>query len=95
MSSSMTDERSRESIESEEDEFMILETTQDGYEEYLTKALFDNLLEFEVIYGNTLKKGAKQINKEIFVRLMKGFNDSLDYINLGEEHPELKYDDGK
>lgn len=84
MSSSMTDERSRESIESEEDEFMILETTQDGYEEYLTKALFDNLLEFEVIYGNTLKKGAKQINKEIFVRLMKGFNDSLDYINLGE-----------
>lgn len=86
MSSSMTamtDESSRESIESN-DEFMILETTQEGYEEYLTKAMFDNLLEFEVIYGNTLKKDSKLINKETFVRLMKGFNDSLDYINLGE-----------
>ena len=87
MSSSKSDSKeSRESKEStnSEEEFMILDMTMGDYEEYLKKALFDNLLEFEVIYGNTLKKDSKKINKEIFLRLMRGFNDSLDYINLGE-----------
>ena len=33
--------------------------------EYMKKAIFDNLLEFEIIYGNTLKKDSKRIDKNI------------------------------
>ena len=73
MSSSKSESKSRESKESmestdSEEEFMILDLTQDGYEEYLKKALFDNLLEFEVIYGNTLKKDSKKLNKLVILQ---------------------------
>jgi len=76
--------------ESESDygpEYMVLgETGKTGYEieEYMKKAIFDNLLEFEVIYGTTLKKDCKKIDKEIFLRLIKRFNESIQYTNIGE-----------
>ena len=50
-----------DSESTDDEEFMLLETTQEGYEEYLQKAMFNNGLEFEWIYGNTLKKTEKKI----------------------------------
>lgn len=87
MSSSMN--YSDDSSESESDydgEYMVLDTLGNGdeFEEYMKKAIFDNLLEFEVIYGTTLKKDSKKIDKEIFLRLIKNFNESIEYTNIGE-----------
>ena len=73
-----------DSESTDDEEFMLLETTQEGYEEYLQKAMFNNGLEFEWIYGNTLKKTEKKIDKEIFIKIIRKLNESMDYVALNE-----------
>jgi len=74
-----------ESVSSEiydEREFEIMDDFSEEYKEYLKRAVKDELLELEVIYGS---KATESITKEQFMRCIKKLTESDKYVVLPED----------
>ena len=79
---SYSDDESISSDMDDEREFEIMDEFSEEYREYLKKAVKDELLELEVIYGSKSKEG---LTKEQFIRCIKKLTESEKYVILPED----------
>lgn len=79
---SYSDDESISSDMDDEREFEIMEEFPEEYREYLKKAVKDELLELEVIFGSKSKEG---LTKEQFIRCIKKLTESEKYVILPED----------
>ena len=79
---SYSDEESVSSEIDDEREFEIMDKFSEEYKEYLKRAVKDELLELEVIYGS---KATESITKEQFMRCIKKLTESDKYVVLPED----------
>jgi len=63
-------------------DFEIMDDFPEDYRGYLNKAVNDNLLELEVIYGT---KSSDGLTKEQFIRCIKKLTESENYVGLPED----------
>ena len=66
----------------DEREFEIMDDFPEAYREYLKKAVKDEILELEVIYGT---KSSDGLTKEQFMRCIQKLTESDKYVNLPED----------
>ena len=79
---SYSDDESVLSDMNDEREFEIMDGFSEEYREYLKKAVKDELLELEVIYGS---KSTDSLTKEQFMRCIKKLTESDKYVVLPED----------
>ena len=79
---SYSDDESVSSEIEDEKEFEIMNEFSEEYKEYLKRAVKDELLELEVIYGS---KSTRSITKEQFMRCIKKLTESDKYVVLPED----------
>jgi SAM-dependent methyltransferase len=79
---SYSDDESISSDMDNEREFEIMDEFSEEYSDYLKKAVKDELLELEVIYGT---KSSVGLTKEQFIRCIKNLTVSEKYVTLPED----------
>lgn len=79
---SYSDDESISSDMNDERYFEIMDDFSEEYREYLKKAVKDELLELEVIYGS---KSSDSLTKAQFMRCIKKLTESENYVSLPED----------